>query len=215
MIRHGYLVSVSNIRIPGFPSGVIPPSPKKDNTGSGICSIGELGTNGAPPTAKRSRSNSNKSEVEIINPPYTTWVYTDHELKNDFVCVALTIFAGSKSMTFDVSEDGWKVIVKYAWPSPMHNPTQMFQQSIRNRTLSLHHPMIHALTSHLLENGITENSKPEGQWVIPLPLQVRREVTSYTMTKIAFESTNIMMLKFTAYQNDVIIENANRTMTFP
>lgn len=152
--------------------------------------------------------------VDIINPPYTVWMYSDHDLNNDFVCVAITIFAGSKEVTFDLTEDGLKVIVKFSWPKAIHNPAELFNQAIRSKTLSMQHPMVHAMASTMLDSGLTANSTPEGQWVIHLPCKVRREVSSYSMEKMKVETARIMFLKFTAYQNDIIIEQANRTMTF-
>lgn len=147
MIRNDLLVSVSDAR--GIPGGVIPPTAAKENAGSGSSTIAELGSNiSLPPTkppTKRSRSNNSDEVADITNPPYTTWMYTDHELKNDFVCVTINIFTGCKSMTFDVAEDGLKVIAKFLWPSAIHNPAQMFQQLINDKTLSMQHPMIHAM----------------------------------------------------------------------
>ncbi len=182
----------------------------KTENGSGPCSIAELGLNVALPLTKRSRMSKPDEVAEIVNPPYTTWMYTDHDLKDDFVCVAINIFTGSKSVTFDISEDGMKVVVKFTWPSAMHNSAEMFRQLIREKVVPKHHPMIHSFASTMLDAGLTENSTPEGQLIIPLPRQVRREVSSYTMTKISIDTTRIMFSKFTAYQNDVIIEQANR-----
>ncbi|KAJ6639445.1 hypothetical protein Bhyg_12190, partial [Pseudolycoriella hygida] len=112
----------------------------------------------------------------IINPPYKTWTHTDHQLKLDFVCVSINVFTGCKKMTFDITEDGLQVVAKFVWATVMHDPVNMFHNSIAKRRLSADHPMIHAMTSDLLDSGITENSTPEGQWVKPLPCKVRREV---------------------------------------
>ncbi len=117
-------------------------------------------------------------------------------------------------MTFDITEDGLKVVAKFVWAKAMHDPAKMFHGSITKKTLSIDHPMVHAFASDFLDSGITEKSNPEGQWVIPLPCKVRREVTSYSMEKLSFDGAVFMFLKLTAYQSDVVIDQANRTLTF-
>ncbi|KAG4077147.1 hypothetical protein HA402_016134 [Bradysia odoriphaga] len=208
--RYGEFVSEGGIK--GIPSGVVPET--KDEKPSNL--IAELGSYAPPSLTKRSRSNNSASVVgaSIFNPPYRTWIYTDHQLKSNFVAVAISIFTGSKSITFDVSDDGLKVIAKFSWPSAMHDPDQMFKGLIREKVITAHDAMIHAMASDMLDSGMTETSKLEGEWIIPLPCKVRRETSSYKLRKITYETTTMLFITLTAYQDDVIIENANRTMTF-
>lgn len=196
----------------GIPGGVIPPSSPSAKTA--ICKIPELGSNFSTPSMKRSCPVTFEVPVEIFNPPYNTWQYTDHDEETDFVCVAINIFTGSNSISFDISEDGLKIIVRFAWPTAMYKAAEMFAEQLKDGSVAKHHPMIHAMSSTMLASGVTDNSKPEGQWIVPLPCKVRREVLSYKMSKIQSGTTKIMFLRFTAYQNDAIIEQANRTMKF-
>lgn len=203
------LVSVTHAR--NIPNGVIPPSPPSAK--NAICNIPEL-------AGKSNSSTSNKRPatfevpVEIVNPPYHTWQYTDHDAKTGYVCVAINIFTGSSSISFDITEDGLRIVVRFAWPTAMYSAAEMFAAELEDGTIPKHHPMIHAMSSTMLDLGVTENSKPEGQWIINLPCEVRREVTSYKMSKIQSGTTKIMFLRFEAYQNDAIIDQANRTLTF-
>lgn len=145
MTQNHFFASVST----GIPGGVIPPS--DGNIGICIGKIPELGSNHSAPPAKRTRSG--KLELaEIVNPPYTCWTYTDHESNTDFVCVAINIFSGSKTMNFDVSEDGMNIIAKFSWPMAMHNPTIMFAEELLDKTVSIHHPMIHAMSSSMFHH---------------------------------------------------------------
>lgn len=120
------------------------------------------------PPLKRALADKLCEPGEIVNSPYVTWQYTDHELKTDYVCVAINIFTGSKSISFDITDDGLKIIAKFQWPTEMFDPTKMIAAELEDHTISKQHPMLHALSSHLIQSGITENSKPEGQWIVPL-----------------------------------------------
>lgn len=168
-------------------------------------------------STKRVRSEQSEAlaAVEIVNPPYTMWKYTDRVLKNDYVCVVVNIFTGCKSVTFDISDDGLKITVRLAWASALHTPEQMFNEALTKKTLSVDSPMLHAMAAALMDSGVTEDSEPVVQMVIALPCKVRREVTSYSMEKLTYETTKMMFIKLMAYQNDVIIDQAsNRTMKF-
>lgn len=102
------LVSVTNTK--GIPGGVIPPSPPAKTVN---CKIPELGAGSLSlPSIKRSCPVTLEVPVEIINPPYNTWQYTDHDVETDYVCVAVNIFTGSNSISFDITEDGLKIIVR-------------------------------------------------------------------------------------------------------
>lgn len=177
--------------------------------------IPELGSN-EKPAAKRSLLDKSEAPLavpEIVNPEYSIWKYTDHERKNDYVCVTINTCTGNKSVSFDVTDDGMKLIVRFAWSPAMHDPMKMFKVSLDEGTITKEHPMLHAMSSAFLDSGVTESSSPTSQWIIPLPCRVRREVSSYVMAKLTYESTRMVYIKLAAFQNDVIIEQANRTMS--
>lgn len=206
-INKKFLLSVSNTtKIPG---GVCPESSLSGKKGT----IPELGS-ALQQSAKRPHTESTESSVEIFNPPHTTWVYTDYQLKTDFVCVAINIFSGTKAISFDISEDGLQVIVKFAWATAMYHCAEMFADELKDGNTTTDHPMIHALSTHLVKIGMSEDAEPEGHWTVSLPCKVRREVTSYKMSKISSGTTRIFFIRFTAYQSDVIIEQAKRKMSF-
>lgn len=172
-----------------------------------------------PNGAKKPRLDQSETKLslvpgEIINPPYSMWRCTDHTTKNDYVCVTVNVFTSCKSTSFDITEDGLKIIIRFSWSNAMFTPWKMFNEAIRDKTMSLEHPMLYAMANEFLDSGITDNSNNEGQWIILLPCQVRREVSSYTMAKLTYETTQMVFVKMTVYQNDVIIEQANRTITF-
>ncbi|KAJ6633970.1 hypothetical protein Bhyg_02713 [Pseudolycoriella hygida] len=212
--RLGEYVSDFAAPIPNIPGGVIPPGDVKLNAAGWLPQIPELGSNNTPTSTKRAHTEKSAPVAEMVNPPYRTWKYTDHSMQTEFVCVAINIFTGCKSVTFDVSEDGLKLIVTFSWAVAMHTSKLMFFDAIRKNILTTDHPMLHAMTSSLLEAGITENSTPEGKWIIPLPCKFRREVSSYKIEKLSYETTNMIFIKLTAYQNELIIHLANRTITF-
>lgn len=215
IISNELFVSVSHARIPQFSDGVIPLSVDlKNNPAKGIGQIAELGFTDTS-ALKRHRLDQLEvpAVVEVINPPFTLWRYTDHVSKNDHICVTINSPTGTKSVSFDVSEDGMKLIVKFPWAPAIHDAKKMFNEKIRAREIDIQHPMLHALSSTLLDSGITETSTTETQMIIPLPCRVRREVSSYSMSKLTYENTLMVFIKLAAYQNVVIIEHANRTMS--
>lgn len=204
VVENHFFVTVSVAK--GFPGGIVPNNPDSGK-------IPELGRQVSPPIATRTPPETSE-HVEIVNPPYTSWTYTDHNNKTDYVCVAINIFSGSEEITFNINDDGLSITAQFTWPNALIDPAIMFEEKLKSNATSMHHPMIHAMTTKLLQTGITEGKLPRGEWKIPLPIKVRREVTSYSMSKIVRGSAKILFLRFTAYQNDVIIENANRTMRF-
>lgn len=122
--------------------------------------------------------------IAHVNPPCWTWVYTDHEKKKDFVCVAIPGMVG-KNATVVISEDGTQLKIKYEWPSVMFKPNVLFDKSVSNgRKLSLNHPKVHAFASHLLNSGVTENSTLRSERNIVLPRKIQQEMDSWTTEKV-------------------------------
>lgn len=91
--------------------------------------------------------------MEIINPPYNTWQYTDHDVGTDYVCVAINIFTRSNSVNFDITDDGVKIIVRFAWPTAMYKAAEMFAAELQDGIVPKHHPMIHSTSSTLICYG--------------------------------------------------------------
>lgn len=173
----------------------------------------------APNTPCRSTiSNSNEEPLQPITynrPPCWTWVYTDHEKKKDYVCVAIPPACGKKAK-FTISEDGLQITIKYEWPEVMFKANDLFSKSnaANGRKLTMSHPKVHSFVSHLNNSGVTENSTLEGEININLPKKILRENDSWTMEKVVVSGTQMILLEFSAFQKSLIINDADTSLDF-
>ncbi|KAJ6647812.1 hypothetical protein Bhyg_03035 [Pseudolycoriella hygida] len=115
-------------------------------------SIPELGR-ATPKTQSRSTdSNLNEKVPHAIthnNVPCWTWVYTEHDLKKDFVCVAIPALCRTNAK-FSISEDGGQITIKYVWPQVMLKPSELFSKYVSNgKAIAKSHPKVHSFISHL------------------------------------------------------------------
>lgn len=146
--------------------------------------------------------------------PCWTWIYTDHDKKKDFVCVVIPAISGKKAK-FSISDDGLRINIKYEWPEVMFKADCLFSKSVSNgRKLAMTHPKVHAFVSHLIDCGVTEKSTLEAGITVELPRQVQRENDSWTMEKVVVSDTKIIILEFSAYQNSLIINDADTSLDF-
>lgn len=177
--------------------------------------------------AKRSRMNDSAVQssldiesnpnIEFKNEPFVTWMYTDHELKYDFVCVAVPIISGSQDVNFTLSEDGMKVIIGYTWPSSIYTAHQMFNNELTDEInpITIDHPKIHAFRTRLLELNLSENSRPRGSVTINLPIKVQRDSGTWKKSgKKCSADAKIAMLEFRAYQREIFIAEADTSINF-
>lgn len=105
--------------------------------------------------------------------------------------------------------------MSYKWPSPMFKATELFAQAKDGKEkLTLYHPKLHAFMSHMLDPGVTDKSSPMAEMIINLPKKVQRTTTSWKKEAITVDGTNIILLEFTAYQNELFIEEAATTIEF-
>lgn len=160
-----------------------------------------------------------KSKIVFKDAPYVTWFYWDYEQKCNCVFVAVPIFAGTKNISFAISEDGNKIDFNYTWPTPIFNASELFAEELNHpnlgRRLTMNHPKIHSLTTHLLQLGITENSSPKGQTTISLPLKVQREVGSWNKKAIKRDDGNmIILLQLKGFQENITIRDADTAIDF-
>lgn len=135
------------------------------------------------------------SGMKINNYPFLTSAYTDHELKSDFVIVVVAAISGSRDINFTLSDDGMTLMLNYIWPSAMVRPQELFHEEMtrEENPWTLNHPKLHALMSHLLERGITENSRPQGCISMRLPRKVQHDLKTWTKCEV---DDNIFMLTF-------------------
>lgn len=154
------------------------------------------------------------SAIEFYNPPCSVWVYTDHKLKTEFVCVLLPIFSGERDIKFELSEDGNVVTIHYTWPSQFYRASELFKASIDKGEMSTEHPKVHGFVSNMIELGVTENSKPRGKMIIKLPCQVKREIGSWKKQAVNVEETKMILLEFTAYQKSLLVNDMDTSLTF-
>lgn len=164
-------------------------------------------------------NKSTDSIAEFGNAPVVTWIHTDHERKCDFVNVAIVIFSGCKDLNFHLSEDGTTVSLNYSWPNAIFNGKELFSDELKypntNKSVTLSHPKIHSFTSGLIERGITENTIPRGSITVTLPMTVQREVGTWTKKAISKEDgTQIVLLQFRGYQQNIIINDADTSIHF-
>lgn len=153
-------------------------------------------------------------KLEFENAPFSTWMYTDHIKKNDYVCVLLPVIYGATNLSFDLAEDGYSVTINYTWPKEFYNSTDLFKQSIADKEISAEHPKVHAFVSNWVTAGITENSQPKGKITINLPCKVKREIGSWVKKAMTVNNTNLIMLEFTAYQKALLVNDADTSLNF-
>lgn len=161
----------------------------------------------------------NDCSVTYSNPPVMTWNFTDHEQKCDIVYVAVPVVSGSQNCKFSISEDGMSVCIDYVWPSAIFHPKELFADELNNvnpaSKISANHPKIHALTSHLLNCGLTVNSKPRGKITVTLPLKVQREIGTWKQQPIKkADGSRIVLIELKGYQENVIINDADTSINF-
>lgn len=149
------------------------------------------------------------------NSPCWTWAYTDHQKKNDFVCVALPALCG-KNAKFTISEDGMQIHIRYEWPEVMFKATQLFSKSTVDKVnkITSSHPKIHSFISHLNKSGVTEKSTLHSNITINLPQKVQRENDSWSMEKVLVSDTKMILLEFSAYQKTLILNDADTSLDF-
>lgn len=155
--------------------------------------------------------------------PYLTWVYTDHVQKCDIVCVAISVISGCTDVNFGLSEDGTTVFVNYTWPCALFSPSLLYKAKLNNNVMTLDHPEIHSFASRLIELEWSVKSKPKGIMQIPLPVKVQRDIGTWskegikcdTVTKEGVKcDSNMILLKFRAFQKKLVIEDADTSITF-
>lgn len=103
-------------------------------------------------------------------------------------------------MTFELDDEGTKVMVKFFWPESIFDAKKLFKSVVDQGQMTMYHPLVHTFETTLLDRGITDSSSPEVEWVISLPFKVRREVGSYISERMQYESTKILYPRFTAFQ---------------
>lgn len=180
--------------------------------------IPELGGVGLDNQSRSIASNFNEEPLHPITynqPPCWTWVYTDHEKKLDFVCVAIPALCG-KNSKFTISEDGMKITITYDWPEVMMKANELFSKSTANngRKLSMSHPKVHSFISHLHDSGVTENSKLSAEIAINFPKKVQRENSTWSAEKVVVSDTKMIILEFSAYQKSLIINDTDTSLDF-
>lgn len=134
--------------------------------------------------------------------------------KMDFVCVVVPVISGGRQWSFDLSDDGTKVTINFTWPSEFYRANELFQNAIEKKEISSEHPKIHAFLSNWLESGVTENSQPAGKMTIFLPCKVKREIGSWQKKAMTVNETKVIMLEFTAYQNALLVNDADTSLNF-
>lgn len=157
---------------------------------------------------------SDEPVISFVNPPCSTWMYTDFERKIDFVCVAVPIIAGSEDVDFTLSPDGTQVEIIYTWPRAIYDSTTIFEEEIRKKTLSFTHPKVHAFCIEMVKNGYSKKSEPQGRIVIKLPCKVMRQASSWTKEARSIGATKFAFLEFTAFQKEIFIEEADTSLKF-
>lgn len=107
-----------------------------------------------------------------------------------------------------------KLKITYIWPTPIFTATELFDNAIKKKQITIEHPKVHAFISHLLDSSITEKSSPQGEINIDLPLRVKRDTGSFAKEAIKVNDTKIIYLEFMAYQKTVVIHDADTSINF-
>lgn len=89
----------------------------------------------------RSSSQENEYDAEpyfpitFFNAPFSTWMYSDHNENNDYICLAVPIFSGSRDVKFTLSDDGMKVTIHYVWSEAVYKPFVLFDEAINKKRI--------------------------------------------------------------------------------
>ncbi len=160
-------------------------------------------------------SDRDEKESEYQKPGIQTWTWTDHQRKCQYVCVIIPIIAGSKDITFSISEDGLKVLIHFTCPKPTFRPAELFEDQITSGEMNENHPRIHALVTHLLAEGVTPNSKSRGMIQVKLPAKVQRENNTWTKRAInKQDGSKVIFLELKCYQDEPYINDADFSIKF-
>lgn len=156
---------------------------------------------------------------EFIHSPVIVWTNEDHDVKINLIYVAVAMISGASDINFNVSEDGLEVILNYKWPKAMFDAEDLFYDQLYNEVIedriSKNHPRVHALKSQLLKMGFTKNFAPKGKIVVKLPQKVQREVGSWAKTAVKkFDGSRIVLLEFKAFQEQLVIKDADKFINF-
>lgn len=191
-------------------------NPISQTTSNNVPELGQVQSNTqCRSTASTSFQFKLDNGIHFKNAPYLTWTYTDHFKNIDFVCVAVCMMSGSRDISFILSEDGTKLIITYVWPTALCSAEELFDEKLKgNNAISVDHPKIHAFTSRLLECELTKNSLPQATITIDLPTKVLRENGTWSKSGVKCGDSRIALLEFQAFQKNVVIENADTSITF-
>lgn len=198
---------------------------KIEGSGNSIPELGQV-SDSTILVSKHHNVSDDISEIELdndpiqyVNAPYATWTYMDHGKKSNFVVVAIPIISGTTDINFSVSEDGLSVTMHFTWPAALFNASELFHDEIHHKDpaqkISPDHPKVHALSSHLLGIGVTENSQPKGKIVVNLPTKVVRDIEGWTKRAVKKpDGTKIVLLEFKAFQDKSIIKHLDTSISF-
>lgn len=71
------------------------------------------------------------------------------------------------------------------------------------------------MTTHSLICNITEKSKPKGEIIVKLPAKAQREIDSWKKKAVKRDDgSKIILLELKAYQDDIIIQDADNHISF-
>lgn len=146
------------------------------------------------------------SENEIINPPIVQWVYFDHELKCNKICIVVAMVTGATDINFNIAENSKEILISYVWPSAIFCPQELFGKEIK-----IKESMIEAL----LKIGLTPNSNPKCTIKIPLLFVINKEPK--TWKKKAIKGPNgqmVIFLEFCCFTQQVIIDDEDTSLHF-
>lgn len=160
-------------------------------------------------------SCTNGTGIRFTNPPFWTWTYFDHQKNMDFVCVAAAMISGSRNVNFVMSEDGMQITIKYTWPTAIYKATELFEKAKRDGLrLSIQDPKVHCFVANALQSGVTGNSNPQGEIIIDLPQRVQRHTSTWKKEGFLVNQASILMLEFSAYEKDLVIDDADTSVKF-
>jgi hypothetical protein len=157
--------------------------------------------------------NGCNESMEFLNGPFITWSYTNHKEQTDIVCVAVAVFSGSEDIHFNLSEDGMNVLITYTWPEPLYTPSFLYKKKIDTGVMATDHPEIHSFANRIAECELSAKAKPKGHMSIRLPVRVQRQVGSWSKEGLKCKESNIILLKFSAYQKKRVIQDADTSIS--
>lgn len=109
------------------------------------------------------------------NMPVTRCSYLHYQTKKEKLVLLLGLPGCRENYDWKFNELRDSITVLDIWGRAMHDVSTLFKSELKQKTITLDHPKIHALQYELLRKGIERKSVPQCSIVIPLGKRVQKD----------------------------------------